>query len=67
MRTQTRLAGIASALAIVIAGLSPVTASHAAGFVSSISWANLHVKKQAGVFERYTREFNDKEQLIILK
>lgn len=64
MRTTSRLAGLATVSALVIAGFFPVTASHAAGFVSSISWANLHIKKQPGVFERYTREFNDKEQLI---
>jgi hypothetical protein len=64
MRTYSRLATLATAVAVLIVGLSPVSASNAAGYVSTLSWANLHVKKQTGVFERYLREFNDKEQLI---
>ena len=64
MRTNSRLAAVGVALAIAITGMSPVSASHAAGFVSNLSWANLHVKKQQGVFERFMREFNDKEELI---
>ena len=64
MRTNSRLGALTAAVAVIIGGLAPVTASHAAGYVSNLSWANLHVKKQTGVFERYMREFNDKEQLI---
>jgi hypothetical protein len=38
--------------------------ANAASWVSTLSWSNLHVKQQTGVFERYRREFDDKEQLL---
>ena len=64
MRTKLRLASIVAASIIVISGLSPITAANAASWVSTLSWKNLHVKKQDGVFERFRREFDDKEQLL---
>jgi hypothetical protein len=64
MRTMFRLTSIAAASAIVITGFSPITVANAASWVSTLSWSNLHVKQQTGVFERYRREFDDKEQLL---
>ncbi len=63
MRTYSRVAAVVAAVAL-FTYLGPVSASNASGFVPTLSWANLHVKKQTGVFERYTREFDAKEQLI---
>jgi hypothetical protein len=64
MRTMFRLTSIAAASAIVITGFSPIMVANAASWVSTLSWSNLHVKQQTGVFERYRREFDDKEQLL---
>lgn len=63
MRTFSRFTAVLAA-ATLIASVAPVSASNAAAFVTSVTWANLHVKKQTGVFERFTREFDAKEQLI---
>jgi hypothetical protein len=63
MRTIARLASFATASAILLAGLTPISAN-AASWVSTLSWSNLHVKQQPGVFERFRREFNEKEQLL---
>ena len=63
MRTYYRIAATIAATTL-LAGVGPVSASNAASYVSSVSWANFHVKKQPGVFERFTREFDAKEQLI---
>lgn len=64
MRNTTRLMALASSAAVLLVGLTPISAANAASWVSTLSWANLHVKKQEGVFERFRREFDDKEQLI---
>jgi hypothetical protein len=63
MRTFSRITAVLAA-ATLLASVAPVSASNAASFVTSVTWANLHVKKQPGVFERFTREFDAKEQLI---
>lgn len=65
MRTQKRLIAGAAALAVLATLLGPVGPSGATNWVTSLAWGNLHVKKQPGVFERYTREFNEKEQLLV--
>ena len=65
MRTQKRLIASAALVAFLASLLSPVGPSSANNWVTSLSWGNLHVKKQTGVFERYTREFNEKEQLLV--
>lgn len=63
MRTYSRIAAVLAA-ATLITAVGPMSASNAASYVPTLTWANLHVKKQAGVFERFTREFDAKEQLI---
>ena len=63
MRTFSSITAVLAA-ATLLASVAPVSASNAASFVTSVTWANLHVKKQTGVFERFTREFDAKEQLI---
>jgi hypothetical protein len=63
MRTYSRVAALIAA-AVIFSNVGPVSPSNAAGFVPTVTWSNLHVKKQAGVFERFTREFDAKEQLI---
>ncbi len=63
MRTYSKVAALIAA-ATLLTTVGPVSASNAASYVPTLSWANLHVKKQAGVFERFTREFDAKEQLI---
>lgn len=65
MRTQNRLIAGAALMALLATLLGPVGPSGAANWVTSLSWGNLHVKKQTGVFERYMREFNEKEQLLV--
>ena len=65
MRTQKRLIAGAALVAFLATLLGPVGPSGAANWVTSLSWGNLHVKKQTGVFERYVREFNEKEQLLV--
>ncbi len=65
MRTQNRLIAGAAALAVFATLLGPVSPSGATNWVTSLAWGNLHVKKQPGVFERYMREFNEKEQLLV--
>jgi hypothetical protein len=64
MRQMPRLISASIAASLLAVGLSPVSAANAAAWVSTLSWANLHVKKQDGVFERFVREFDAKEQLI---
>ena len=63
MRTFSKISAVLAA-ATILASVAPISASNAASYVTNLSWANLHVKKQAGVFERFTREFDAKEQLI---
>jgi hypothetical protein len=63
MRTLKRSAAVL-AMATLIAGVAPVAAANAVSYVPTLSWANLHVKKQPGVFERFIRDFDAKEQLI---
>ena len=65
MRTQKRLIAGAAALAVLATLLGPVGPSGATNWVTSLAWGNLHVKKQPGVFESFTREFNEKEQLLV--
>jgi len=50
---------IASAALIAVALLNPQPAQAGApAWVNGISWTNLHVKSEDGVFERYRREFD---------
>ena len=50
---------VITALSIVAASLVSVQpASAVATWVTGISWSNLHVKSEVGVFERYKREFD---------
>jgi hypothetical protein len=63
MRTYSRLAAVLAA-ATLIGSIAPISAANAVSYVPTLSWANLHVKKQAGVFERFIRDFDAKEQLI---
>ena len=63
MRTFSKISAVLAA-ATILASVAPIGASNAASYVTNLSWANLHVKKQTGVFERFTREFDAKEQLI---
>ena len=56
MRALFRITTAISILAASLAGLQP--ASAAPSWVTGISWTNLHVKSEAGVFERYKREFD---------
>ena len=56
MRAFFRLITATSILAASLAGLQPASATPT--WVSGISWTNLHVKSEAGVFERYKREFD---------
>lgn len=65
MRTQKRLLAGASVAAVLLTLLGPVSSSVANNWVTQLSWGNLHVKQQTGVFERYMREFNEKEQLLV--
>lgn len=64
MRTMSRLASIATTTAILASVFSPISSASAASWVSNLGWSNLHVKPQAGVFERFRREFDEKEQLL---
>jgi hypothetical protein len=63
MRTYSRVTAMLAA-AVIVSNIGPVSPSNAAGFVPTVTWSNLHVKKQVGVFERFTREFDAKEQLL---
>ena len=63
MRTLKRTAAVL-AIATLIGSMAPVAAANAGSFVPTLSWANLHVKKQTGVFERFIRDFDAKEQLV---
>ena len=56
MRAFIRLIVSASLLAASLFGLQPAQA--APTWVTGISWTNLHVKSEDGVFERYRREFD---------
>lgn len=64
MRTMSRFASLAATAAILASGFSPISPANAASWVSTLGWSNLHVKPQAGVFERFRREFDEKEQLL---
>jgi hypothetical protein len=64
MRTPKRLIASAIAATLMATIFSPVGPSSAVNWVPTLTWANLHVKKQEGVFERFRREFDDKEQLL---
>ena len=63
MRTMSKLATFAAA-AVFFTVLQPLSASMASGYVPTLSWSNLHVKNQPGIFERFTREFDANEKLI---
>lgn len=64
MRTQKRLLAGAAIAALLTSLFGPVSPSGAASWVTTLTWANLHVKKQDGVFERFMREYDEKEQLL---
>ncbi len=56
MRALIRITTALAILAASLLGVQPATATPT--WVSGISWTNLHVKSEEGVFERYRREFN---------
>ena len=61
MRAVFRLLISFSIVAASMVSLQP--ASAAASWVTGISWTNLHVKSEVGVFERYKREFDSNSVL----
>ncbi len=56
MRAIFRIITATSILAGSLIGLQPASAT--SSWVSGISWTNLNVKPEVGVFERYKREFD---------
>ncbi|MFM2433558.1 MAG: hypothetical protein RI974_298, partial [Actinomycetota bacterium] len=60
MRTVIRrIAAAIAASSLLLVGLAATTpASAAVTWVSGLSWTNLHVLQEDGVFEKYRREFD---------
>jgi len=56
VRAFFRIITATAVLAASLIGLQPASATPT--WVSGISWTNLHVKSETGVFERYKREFD---------
>ena len=56
MRAIFRIMTAASILAASLVGLQPASATPT--WVTGISWTNLNVKSEPGVFQRYRREFD---------
>jgi len=56
VRALIRIIVATSILAASLINIQPATATPS--WVAGISWTNLHVKSEAGVFERYKREFD---------
>ncbi|MEO0024098.1 MAG: hypothetical protein RL196_539 [Actinomycetota bacterium] len=56
MRALIRIITALAIFAASLIGVQPATATPT--WVSGISWTNLHVKHEDGVFERYRREFD---------
>jgi hypothetical protein len=54
-----RIAAAIAASSLLLVGLVATTpASAAVTWVSGLSWSNLHVLQEDGVFEKYRREFD---------
>ena len=64
MRRSLKHFASAAIVAILAVGFSPVQSAQASEWVSGLSWSNLHVKNEAGVFERFRREFDEKSVLL---
>jgi hypothetical protein len=59
-RKVASLLGLAAFLLSSIVSISPANATD---WVSGLSWSNLHVKTEDGVFERFKREFDNSSVL----
>ena len=64
MRRSLKHLASSALIAILAVGFSPVQSAQAADWVSALSWSNLHVKNESGVFERFRREFDEKSVLL---
>ena len=56
MRAFIKILTVASILAASLVGLQPASATPS--WVTGLSWTNLNVKSEPGVFQRYRREFD---------
>jgi hypothetical protein len=59
VRTLNRkIAALLGLAALLVSPLITTTPARATAWVSGLSWTNLHVKTEDGVFERFKREFD---------